>query len=90
VILAGPDTVSFAEVFTGVLQDAGRATIVGSPTAGNVEELRNTRFDADGAELWLAEATFQPLGLEPGAWEGPGSHPGRERADALGPLHGSD
>ncbi len=75
VILAGPDTVSFGEVFTGVLQNDGRAKIIGSPTAGNVEQLYGTTFDADGAELWLAEKTFQPLGLKTGVWEGRGIIP---------------
>jgi C-terminal processing protease CtpA/Prc len=74
VILAGPDTVSFGEVFTGVLQNDGRAKIIGSPTAGNVEQLDGTTFD-DAAELWLAEKTFQPLGLQPRAWEGRGIIP---------------
>jgi C-terminal peptidase prc len=75
VILAGPDTVSYGEVFTGVLQNDGRAKVVGSPTAGNVEQLYDSTFNADGARLWLAEKTFQPLGLEPGAWEGKGIIP---------------
>ncbi len=74
VILAGSDTVSYAEVFTGVLQQSGRATIVGSPTAGNVEQLHSFDF-ADGSRAWIAADTFAPTNLEPGAWEGVGIMP---------------
>jgi carboxyl-terminal processing protease len=74
VVLAGPETVSFGEVFTGVLQDSGRAKVVGGTTAGNVETLDGTKFD-DGSRLWLASEAFAPVGLGPGEWEGKGVVP---------------
>jgi C-terminal processing protease CtpA/Prc len=74
VVLAGPETVSFGEVFTGVLQDSGRAKVVGGTTAGNLETLDGTKFD-DGSRLWLVSEAFAPVGLEPGAWEGKGVVP---------------
>jgi C-terminal peptidase prc len=39
IILVDRDTMSFAEIFAGVLQKSGRATLVGGRTAGNVENL---------------------------------------------------
>lgn len=74
VILAGPDTVSYGEVFTGVLQASGRAKVVGQATAGNVETLDRYEF-GDGSRVWLAAEAFAPVGLEPGAWEGAGILP---------------
>jgi C-terminal peptidase prc len=74
VLLAGPDTISNGEVFTGILQDSGRAKVIGQTTAGNVETLDQTTFD-DGSRLWLASESFAPVGLEAGAWEGVGIEP---------------
>lgn len=79
-ILADEDTVSFGEVFTGVLQVSGRAEVVGEPTRGNVEVLYGYGF-IDDSELWLAHATFEPIGLPAGAWEGVGVQP-----DVLVPM----
>jgi len=39
VVLVSEETVSFGEIFSGALRDAGRARIVGQPTLGNVEVL---------------------------------------------------
>ena len=60
VILAGPDTVSFGEIFSGILQDQGRAKIVGQTTMGNVETLRGYNFE-DGSRAWIAEERFDPI-----------------------------
>jgi carboxyl-terminal processing protease len=57
VVMVGEDTASFGEIFAGVLQDSGRAKIVGQTTFGNVEVLHGFDFD-DGARLWLAAETF--------------------------------
>jgi C-terminal processing protease CtpA/Prc len=74
VLLADHDTTSYAEIFTGVLGLSGRATIVGGPTAGNVEILRRYEL-SDGSHLWMASETFAPAGLPAGAWEGVGVQP---------------
>lgn len=75
VVLAGEGTVSFGELFTGLLQSAGRAAFVGEPTAGNTETLYGWVF-RDGAEIWLAAAAFDPEGpLPAGAWEEQGVLP---------------
>ncbi len=60
VVLVGTDTVSFGEIFSGVLQDVGRAYIVGQTTLGNVETLHGHNL-SDGSRLWLAEERFVPL-----------------------------
>jgi carboxyl-terminal processing protease len=60
VVLAGPDTVSFGEIFTGILQDQGRAKVVGETTMGNVETLHGYDFE-DGSRLWIAEERFDPI-----------------------------
>jgi C-terminal peptidase prc len=60
VILIGEDTVSFGEIFSGVLKDIGRAKLVGQTTLGNVETLHGYNFD-DGSRLWIAQDRFDPL-----------------------------
>ena len=57
VIMVSEDTVSFGEIFAGVLQDAGRAEVVGETTLGNVEVLHGYNFE-DGSQVWLAAETF--------------------------------
>jgi carboxyl-terminal processing protease len=74
VVLVGPETVSYGEIVSGILQHAGRATIVGQPTGGNVEQL--SRYDLeDGSRAWIASATFEPIGLTAGIWEETGIVP---------------
>jgi C-terminal peptidase prc len=57
VVVVSQDTASFGEIFAGVLQDAGRAQVVGETTLGNVEVLNGYRFE-DGSQIWLATETF--------------------------------
>jgi C-terminal processing protease CtpA/Prc len=59
VVLVGEETVSFGEVFAGVLKDTGRAKIAGQTSLGNVEILHGYEFD-DGSRLWIAQDTFDP------------------------------
>lgn len=59
VILVGRETVSFAEIFSGVLQETGRARIVGRTTSGNVEIVYGYDFE-DGSRAWIAQETFYP------------------------------
>jgi carboxyl-terminal processing protease len=75
VVLVGQETVSFAEVFSGVLQENGRARIIGRTTGGNMEILWPTDFE-DGSRAWIASETFRPLS---GAdWEASGIIPDLE------------
>jgi carboxyl-terminal processing protease len=57
VVLVGEDTVSFGEIFAGILQANGRAKVVGQTSLGNVEVEHGYMFD-DGSRLWIAEETF--------------------------------
>ena len=60
IILVSKETVSFGEIFSGVLQDSGRARIVGQATAGHVETLHGFTF-ADGSRAWIAQERFDPV-----------------------------
>ena len=73
VVLVGTDTVSFGEIFSGVLQDIGRAKVVGQTTLGNVEILHGHNL-SDGSLLWLAEERFVPLNSQ-ADWEKTGIVP---------------
>jgi carboxyl-terminal processing protease len=67
VVLIDQDTVSYGEIFAGVLQDLGRASLVGQTTLGNVERLHAVDF-GDGSRLWLAVERFDPLNSQAN-WE---------------------
>jgi C-terminal peptidase prc len=73
VVLVGPDTASFGEIFSGVLQDQGRAKVVGQTSMGNVEILHGYELP-DGSRLWIAEETFDPA-VSHTKWEGRGIIP---------------
>lgn len=74
VVLVDLETVSFAEVLSGVLQNSGRAQVVGQTTLGNVEVLWGYDFD-DGSRAWIAHNAFEPEGLDLGVWEETGIVP---------------
>jgi C-terminal processing protease CtpA/Prc len=57
VVVVSKDTVSYGEIFAGVLKDQGRARITGETSLGNVEVLYGFHFD-DGSQAWIASATF--------------------------------
>jgi C-terminal processing protease CtpA/Prc len=73
-VLVGPDTVSFGEVMSGILQAQGRAVVVGRTTNGNVEVLSSYTF-SDGSRAWIARQTFAPVGATYGPWEDTGIEP---------------
>ena len=68
VVMVGPDTVSFGEISSGILQDTGRAYVIGETTGGNVELLLGYDF-ADGSSAWIAHDTFHPLNHPEANWE---------------------
>ncbi|EFO81612.1 peptidase S41 [Oscillochloris trichoides DG-6] len=57
VVLVSEETISAAEMFAAGMQVLGRARIVGTPSAGNTENLYSYDF-ADGSRLLLAEVAF--------------------------------
>jgi len=73
IVMVSKDTVSFGEIFAGVMQDSGRAKIVGETSLGNVEVLNGYSFE-DGSEVWLASETFHSAFSEAN-WEETGIVP---------------
>jgi len=57
VVLVSEETVSFGEIFAGVMRDARGAKITGETSLGNVEVLHGYDFD-DGSVMWIAAETF--------------------------------
>lgn len=76
VVLIGPGTVSFGEIFAGILQDNGRAYVIGETTGGNVEILWVYNF-SDGSRAWIAHDTFVPANNPEANWEETGVIPDR-------------
>jgi C-terminal peptidase prc len=74
VVLIGPGTASFGEIFAGILKDQGRAYLIGETTEGNVETLWGYDFE-DGSRLWLAHESFRPLNHSDENWEASGIIP---------------
>jgi len=74
VVMVGPNTVSFGEISSGILQDAGRAYVIGETTEGNVELLLGYDF-TDGSRAWIAHDTFHPLNHPEANWEQTGIVP---------------
>ncbi len=58
VVLVSETTQSAGELFALMMQLHGRARLVGTPTAGNVEMVRDFRL-ADGSLLWLAVGHYR-------------------------------
>lgn len=77
VVLIGKGTVSFGEVFSGLLQEEGRAYLIGETTDGNVEILSRFDFD-DGSMAWIANAAFVPASNPDVDWEDTGIIPDLE------------
>jgi C-terminal peptidase prc len=73
VILISEETVSFGEIFSGLLQDMGRAKLAGQGSLGNVETLHGYDF-SDGSRVWLAEERFDPP-ISHANWERDGVQP---------------
>jgi carboxyl-terminal processing protease len=74
VVMVGPDTVSFGEISSGVLQDTGRAYVIGETTDGNVEILYPYNF-TDGSMAYIAHDAFRPLNHPDANWEKTGIVP---------------
>jgi C-terminal peptidase prc len=74
IVLIGLDTVSFGEIFAGILKDQGRATLIGETTDGNVETLWGYDFE-DGSRAWIAHDTFRPANHPEDDWEKSGIVP---------------
>jgi len=67
VVMVSEDTVSYGEIFAGIMRDTRGAKITGETSLGNVEVLHGYGFD-DGSEMWIASETFFPANSD-GNWE---------------------
>jgi carboxyl-terminal processing protease len=76
VVLIGEKTNSYGEVFSGILQDSGRAFLIGETSAGNVETLKGYNLQ-DGSRAWIAHSSFRPLNDPNQNWEETGVIPDR-------------
>lgn len=74
VVLVGPETVSFGEIFSGILKDQGRAYVIGELTDGNIETLWGYDF-SDGSRAWIAHDSFRPVNNPEENWEETGIIP---------------
>jgi carboxyl-terminal processing protease len=74
VVLVGSGTVSFGEIFSGILKDFGRAFLIGETTDGNVELLWGYDFE-DGSRAWIAHDYFRPTNNPEANWEENGIQP---------------
>ncbi|MCS6773005.1 MAG: S41 family peptidase [Anaerolineae bacterium] len=73
VILVSELTAGPAEVFAGLLQDAGRARVVGVTTQGLTEQVETVTLPASRARLAIPVGEY--LGLKGSAWRGKGVTP---------------
>ncbi len=74
VVVVGKGTYSYGEVFAGILQDIGRAYLIGETTNGVVETLWGYDFE-DGSHAWIAQEAFRPLNHPNTTWEKVGVKP---------------
>jgi carboxyl-terminal processing protease len=74
VALVGPGSISFGEIFPGILKDLGRAYIIGETSGGNVELLYTYDF-TDGSRALIAHDTFRPANDPTQNWEVSGITP---------------
>jgi len=74
VVLVGIETHSFGEIFSGIMADQQRATLIGETTEGNLETMWQYAF-WDGSVAWIAHDTFQPVNQPDADWERTGIVP---------------
>jgi carboxyl-terminal processing protease len=76
VVMVSKDTVSYGEIFAGIMRDSRDAKITGETSLGNVEVLHGYNFE-DGSQLWLASEAFYPAHSDEN-WEESGIVPDLE------------
>ena len=76
VVMVSEDTVSYGEIFAGIMRDSRGARITGQTSLGNVEVLHGYDFE-DGSQLWLASESFFPAHSDEN-WEETGIVPDLE------------
>jgi carboxyl-terminal processing protease len=80
VVIVNEETVSYGEIFAGIMRDSRGARITGATSLGNVEVLRGHDLH-DGSQLWIASETFYPANSDEN-WEETGIVPDLEASAA--------
>ncbi len=62
ILLVGPDTSGSPEIFAAAMQTAGRATVIGQATPGEVEGYSEIALP-DGSRMFLATSSFRTAGV---------------------------
>lgn len=83
VVLVGKNTISYGEIFAGILKDTGRAYLIGETSEGNVETLWGYDFE-DGSRTWIAHESFRPAKHPEEDWEETGVIPHLEVVAFIG------
>jgi C-terminal peptidase prc len=73
-VMIGKRTLSFGEVFAGIMKDLDRAKLIGELTTGNVEVLSTYNFP-DGSRAFIANMIFRPYNHPGQDWEKDGITP---------------
>lgn len=81
-VLIGPDTISAAEAFAYDLQQAGRATLIGTPTAGAANF--DYRYRVTDHLMFSVPSGYPVNPVSNSNWEGAGVVPDVEAENALG------
>ena len=76
VVMVSKETVSYGEIFAGIMRDSRQAKITGETSLGNVEVLHGYSFE-DGSQLWIASEAFYPTHSDEN-WEESGIVPDLE------------
>ncbi len=76
VVMVSRDTVSYGEIFAGIMRDSRDAKVTGETSLGNVEVLHGYTFE-DGSQLWIASEAFFPAHSDED-WEESGIVPDME------------
>lgn len=74
VILVSEQTSGQAEAFAGILQDLGRAQVIGQPTRGNIAQFSTATLPS--SQLQLRIPTGDYVGVKNNSWRGTGVQPG--------------
>jgi C-terminal processing protease CtpA/Prc len=73
-ILVSEQTSGQAEAFAGILQDLGRAQIVGNPTRGDIAQFSTTTLPSSRLQLRIPTGDY--AGVKNSSWRGTGVQPG--------------
>lgn len=74
VILVSEQTSGQAEAFAGILQDLGRAKVIGQPTRGDIAQFSTATLPSSRLQLRIPTGDY--VGVKNSSWRGTGVQPG--------------